>query len=227
MGSLQPRLHLKLAQKQILTPGLVQMVSVLALNRLELKEMINQEIMENPILEEFLDDGAPASEELADGEDRETEPADQELLELLKSNGVEDSSADLDLDVVAASKEFDLGAVGASMDLPVAEKPSVELPDSVPAKAEAAEDPFDDIDFGSFFDDYLDPGYRTSESESVELPSFENFLSSPTTLVDHLSWQLTMSLADTSLESAIEAILGNLEENGYLTATLEEIAASG
>ena len=41
-----------MAQKQILTPGLVQMVSVLALNRLELREMINQEIMANPVLEE-------------------------------------------------------------------------------------------------------------------------------------------------------------------------------
>ena len=49
--SQQPRLSLKVAQKQILTPGLVQMVSVLALNKLELKEMINQEIISNPILE--------------------------------------------------------------------------------------------------------------------------------------------------------------------------------
>jgi len=32
------KLNLKVAQKQILTPGLVQMVSVLALNRLELRK---------------------------------------------------------------------------------------------------------------------------------------------------------------------------------------------
>jgi len=216
MGTLQPRLHLRVAQKQILTPGLVQMVSVLALNKLELKEMINQEMVENPVLEEFLDDGDLSAEELADAEDRETGSADQEILEVLKSNGAEDGLGDLDLEVAPPP-----------MDLPVADKPGVELPDPIPAKAEAAADPFDDIDFGSFFDDYLDPGYRTSESESVELPSFENFLSSPTTLIDHLQWQLTMSLADPRLETAIEAILGNLDENGYLTATLEEIAASG
>ena len=46
------KLNLRLSQKQILTPGLVQMVSVLALNRLELREMINQEMIENPVLEE-------------------------------------------------------------------------------------------------------------------------------------------------------------------------------
>ncbi len=56
MNWLQPKLHLKLSQKQILTPGLVQMVSVLALNRLELREMINQEMVENPVLEELADD---------------------------------------------------------------------------------------------------------------------------------------------------------------------------
>jgi len=47
------KLNLRVAQKQILTPGLVQMVSVLALNRLELKEMINTEMVANPVLEEL------------------------------------------------------------------------------------------------------------------------------------------------------------------------------
>ena len=56
MNWLSPKLHLRVAQKQILTPGLVQMVSVLALNRLELREMINQEMVENPVLEELSDD---------------------------------------------------------------------------------------------------------------------------------------------------------------------------
>ena len=44
MSFLSPRLQLRVSQKQILTPGLVQMVTVLQLNRLELKEMITQEI---------------------------------------------------------------------------------------------------------------------------------------------------------------------------------------
>src|SRR5579875_3876604 len=60
MNYLAPKLHLRVAQKQILTPGLVQMVSVLALNRLELREMINQEIMANPVLEELSDETTTA-----------------------------------------------------------------------------------------------------------------------------------------------------------------------
>ena len=62
MSFLSPRLQLRVSQKQILTPGLVQMVSVLALNRLELREMINQEIMENPVLEELAEDGVTAEQ---------------------------------------------------------------------------------------------------------------------------------------------------------------------
>src|SRR5437868_4358018 len=58
MVLLQPKLHLKVSQRQILTPGLVQMVSVLALNKLELKDMINSEMVENPVLEE-LEDAVP------------------------------------------------------------------------------------------------------------------------------------------------------------------------
>ena len=60
MNFLAPKLHLRLAQKQILTPGLVQMVSVLALNRLELREMIDQEIMANPVLEELSEESVTA-----------------------------------------------------------------------------------------------------------------------------------------------------------------------
>ncbi len=44
MSSLSPRLQIRVQQKQTLTPGLVQMVSLLQLNRLELKEMISAEI---------------------------------------------------------------------------------------------------------------------------------------------------------------------------------------
>src|SRR3954465_1979424 len=53
MVLLQPKLHLKVSQRQILTPGLVQMVSVLALNKIELRDMITAEMVENPVLEEM------------------------------------------------------------------------------------------------------------------------------------------------------------------------------
>src|SRR5438034_10379914 len=77
MSLLSPRLQLKLAQKQILTPSLLQMVTVLQLNRLELKEMINQEIVENPVLEESTED---SGEEITP----------EELMPLLEGERVQD-----------------------------------------------------------------------------------------------------------------------------------------
>jgi DNA-directed RNA polymerase specialized sigma54-like protein len=64
MALLQPKLSLKVSQRQILTPGLLQMVSVLALNKLELKEMIDAEMVENPVLEE-IDESVPMLDEVA------------------------------------------------------------------------------------------------------------------------------------------------------------------
>src|ERR1700751_1405030 len=58
MVLLQPKLHLRVSQRQLLPPGLVQMVSVLALNKLELRDMITAEMVENPVLEE-LEDSVP------------------------------------------------------------------------------------------------------------------------------------------------------------------------
>ena len=91
-------------------------------------------------------------------------------------------------------------------------------------EAPATADPFDEIDFGSFFDDYLDPGYKSPASESIEKPSFETFLSSPVTLGDHLRSQLSVSLIAEEVRNAAESIIGNLDEDGYLSASLEEFA---
>src|SRR6202789_183261 len=70
MPLLQPRLNLKVSQRQVLTPGLMQMVSVLALNKLELKEMIDAEMVENPVLEE-IDETVPMLDEVAGRQERQ------------------------------------------------------------------------------------------------------------------------------------------------------------
>src|SRR6202046_175645 len=215
MSMLSPRLQLKVAQKQILTPGLVQMVTVLQLNRMELKEMINQEIVENPVLEESLEEGEEISAEelqpLLEAE-RSSNPADQSLLD----------AADIQLDGDSPEGARNTDAFAE------AEAPAdgVER-DSSDAVETSTTDPFDEIDFGSFFDDYLDPGYRSPAAESVEKPSFETFLSQPQTLPDYLRSQLSVVVLDNDTRDAAEAIIGNLDEDGYLTATLEEMASEG
>src|SRR6202521_377385 len=175
MVLLQHKLNVKLSQRQILTPGLVQMVSVLALNKLELKDMINAEMVENPVLEE-LEDAVP----LLDDVGRQEEERDR-------------------LAAKATSEEG-------------------------PTIADEKKDPFEEIDFGSFFQDYLDPGYRSSgEMEEIEKPSFENFLSKPGNLSDHLLWQLGAISVRPPVHQAAELIIGNLNEEGYLIASDEEL----
>ena len=178
MVSLQTKLNLKVTQRQILTPGLVQMVSVLALNKLELKDMINEEMVENPVLDEYLDTVPIIDEIAAREEQRERESA-----------------------------------------ATVAEEPK-----TTPEER----DPFEEVDFGSFFKDYLDPGYRSnSELESIEKPSFENFLSKPATLTDHLMWQLGAVHVKDDVLAAAELIIGNLNDDGYLLASDEELLEQG
>jgi RNA polymerase sigma-54 factor len=173
MVLLQHKLSLKVSQRQILTPGLVQMVSVLALNKLELRDMITAEMVENPVLEE-LEESVP----LIDDVNRREEDRDR---------------------------------------APIEESPTTA------ADAEK-KDPFEEIDFGSFFQDYLDPGYRSSrEMEDIERPSFENFLSKPGSLTDHLVWQLGSISMRPEVEEAVELIIGNLNEDGYLIASDEEL----
>ena len=214
MSSLSQRLHLGVQQKQILTPGLVQMVTVLQLNRLELKDMIMNEIAENPVLEETNE----AGEELT--------PA--EVQSLLEREGPADPAAQAILDRVELSdaKGEQYGSADGELTpdgVPGTEATAAAAAPEEPAKPDA--DPFDEIDFGSFFDDYLDPGFKSPASESVEKPSFETFLSSPVTLGDHLQSQLSsVLLLNDSVRRAANSIIGNLEESGYLTTPIEEIA---
>lgn len=149
----------------------MQMVSVLALNRIELKEMIQSEICENPVLEE-MEENVPLIDDVAQREE--------------------------DHDRILEAKNDE------------------------PEK----KDPFDEIDFGSYFQEYLDPGFRTPNSfEITEKPSIENFLSAPSTLSDYLLWQLGSLSISTAIRDAAEYIIGNLNEDGYLTVPEDELLA--
>jgi len=230
MGSLSPRLQVRISQKQILTPGLVQMVSLLQLNRLELKDMISAEVAQNPVLEEATEGGEELTpEELqplleAEGE-RSGDPADQSILEVTAGPvEIEGTDAEYEPMAMAASMALEDAANGIGAEDAVNIDPAAALTAEIPETKAA--DPFDEIDFGSYFDDYLDPGYKSPAAEISEKPSFETFLSSPVTLSDHLHSQLALIALPEAVRDAAEGIIGNLDENGYLTSTSEEIATA-
>jgi len=231
MSSLSPRLQVRVQQKQILTPGLVQMVSLLQLNRLELKDMIQAEISQNPVLEESGEGGEELTPEelqpLLEAE-RVADPADQSILDVT-SGPVEVDASDgaYTMEGVDSANLAPVEYVEAEASAgPVAEAIDAAAGATTP-EAPAQADPFDEIDFGSYFDDYLDPGYKSPASENVEKPSFETFLSSPVTLSDHLHSQLALVALSEEVRDAADGVVGNLDENGYLLSTPEEMAEEG
>jgi RNA polymerase sigma-54 factor len=89
-------------------------------------------------------------------------------------------------------------------------------------------DQWDDADYEYFFGDYLDDGYKSrAPSEVKELPPIENTLSSAGSLSDHVMWQLSLQTEDELMREIGAAIIGNLDDDGYLVASVEEIAAMG
>jgi len=184
--------------------------------------------MENPVLDEVAPEEVSVAPELAEGGDT---PAEAPGTKEPSSNTSDVPSAEAS-DGTTGDLQFDGGSnslQGLLPDNPGEGSPISESADAPEApEGESIErDSFEEIDFGPTFEEYLDPGYRTRETEVKESPSFEQFVSSEQNLSDYLLWQLRMSLIDGEVRDAGEAIIGNLNDDGYLDSTLEEIAALG
>jgi len=166
--AIHQKLSARLVQKLILTPSLQQAIKLLPMSTLELAELLNQEMVENPLLEEV------------PSEDAQTPETTQ----------------------------------------------TPETPEA--AKTDDGKDTWDDADYEYFFGEYLDEGYRPRQPQEVkELPPIENTLSTKSSLADHLMWQLNLHTADAITRDIGAAIVGNIDEDGYLVASVNEIAALG
>src|SRR5437867_1757850 len=108
-------------------------------------------------------------------------------------------------------------------DAPPVERASTSEVEDTPGKA-----PYEEIDYESFFQD-LEGGYvaRAPVEHREELPSYENILTRQQTLSEHLLWQLDMSKVSPLTAEIGRAIIGNLDEDGFLRATVEEIQQMG
>ena len=168
--AIQQRLQAKLSQKLILTPSLQQAIKLLPMSTLELVDLLNQEVVENPLLEEVTTEEQQLTDESA----------------------------------------------------------KVDKADADPAATTEKQDTWDDADYEYFFGEYLNEGYRPRIPQEVkELPPIENTLSTASSLPDHLTWQLSDQTDDDLLRDIGTAIIGNLDDDGYLVASIEEIAAMG
>ncbi|MCP4116012.1 MAG: RNA polymerase factor sigma-54 [Desulfobacteraceae bacterium] len=164
--------NLILTQQLVMTPQLQQAIKLLQLSRLELAGMIQQELEENPALEE------KAQELAAPGEAPEAEA---------KNDAAEETVKEVTIDEKVA----------------------------------------EDTDWESYINEYNSTGRVHTERDHQEAPNYEAFTSAKKTLESHLQWQLLMSSPTGEEEQIGSMVIGNLDLDGYLCATVEEIAESG
>jgi RNA polymerase sigma-54 factor len=167
---MEHRLELKMLQKLILTPQLQQAIKLLQLPQLELSQTLQNELVENPFLEE-------ATEELTAEESASEEQPEPET---------------------AGNTESEV-QVGGDVDFSVSDY------------------------FDTRSTDGRDLGYFTPDITPTQ--TLEHYVSEGTDLYDHLSWQLRLSDAEPALREVAEVVIGNIDDNGYLKATDDEIAS--
>ena len=222
------RLTTNLSQRLVLTPQLRQRIEMLQMTSIELSDLIQQQLLENPVLEEV--EGQTEKRELEEkildqlsGGANDFEPTAYESaapeLNGASANGAGEALAE---ELIPGNFESS-GGEEASFTTEVSASG-----DDDAERGEEARDAFEEIDFGREFQEYLDPGYKTQEFEYKEdAPTFEQFLTRPPSLAEHLSWQLHMTHTVGTMREIAEAVIGNLDGNGRLNATNEEIAGLG
>lgn len=212
--SVKPHLQTNLSQRLVLTPQMRQRIEMLQMTKLELSDMIVTEIEQNPLLEE----SSPGDGEELEGLDGAAEDGPA-------GAGVE-AGAEMGTDgLMVGPDAIVVGADGTVTSLESGDASAEGDWDGI--RESEQRDSFEEIDFGQTFEEYLDPGYKTQEYEAREEVSFENFLSRPPSLQEQLMWQLNLADVSGQAREAAEAIIGNLDDDGYLSATLEEIAEMG
>jgi len=168
--------NLKLSQQLIMTPQLQQAIKLLQLSRMELVDTINQEMEENPLLEEVTPDEISADEVHADVED-DVQSIEKE-------------------DVKALERATELTGEG---------------------------DGREEFDWNNYLEDYGPVGVSYDRPDG-DAPTLDNIITESPSLTEHLMWQMKLS-PFTEVEMRIGSqIVGNLDQNGYLCATLAEIA---
>lgn len=199
----------------VLTPQLRQRIEMLQMTSIELSELIQQEMIANPVLEEVQPD-------------EEVKEISDNILDQNADGGQESfiNGGDDEPDFAAYADRNSEGLSGEKIsENGFDDQRSIEFEGDSEDYNEPKSDSFEEIDYGREFQDYLDPGYKTQEIEYKEdAPSFEQFLTRSESLTDHLEWQLNLLQIDEETENAAVFIIGNLDSDGRLNATDEEIA---
>ncbi len=177
--AIQLKQELRLSQQLVMTPQLQQAIKLLQLNRLELVGLVQQELQENPVLEETMeeDDSSRSGTETPGSESQVETPPEAAM------------------------------------------EPAEQSTDREPTDAQKIAD----VDWQNYMDAYPQTGLYAGREGDDDRPSLESTLTRRTSLADHLEWQLQLSGIDEAAREAASHIIGNIDEDGYLEASLEEL----
>src|SRR6266540_2146233 len=163
------KLTTSLSQRLVLTPQLRQRIEMLQMTTLELTDLIQQQMLENPVLEEVAtqEEAQELAEKILDhlaNADPGSTPENSsiEISEPDLGSPSSNGSGDAELLSNTSSEGEGEGLEAAGPDLS-----EDSIGDDMVGE-EGSRDPFEEIDFGREFQDYLDPGYKTKEIEYKE-----------------------------------------------------------
>jgi len=177
--AIKQQLQQRQVQKLILAPALQQAIKLLPLTNLELIEIIDTELAENPMLE-------VEEETIEQKTDKEKQ---EELEEKVSQSEGNPESQDKEAEVESQNTE-------------------------------------DGEDIEAYFQQYFDDGFRSYPQETREAPPLENVASKSISLWDHLNWQADLTFVDEKEKEIALYIIGNINEDGYLIVSLEEIVSA-
>lgn len=199
----------------VLTPQMRQRIEMLSMTTVEIEELMTTELVSNPVLEELppneTAEGLTVTDEALNFGEGIAMPSSEPVE--VESFSTQEPSMGNTVEFSEKGNEFSPA--------------SNEEGEAASSETDLNPDPFQEIDFGAAFENYLDPGYKTQEYEERDQPSFENMLTRRPSLLEHLQWQLNLTRTPAEVRAAAEAIIASLDDKGYLVDSLEEIAGIG
>jgi RNA polymerase sigma-54 factor len=214
-------LHLQQLQKQtqrlIMTPQMQQSIQLLQLNSIEVEQLAEQELLENPFL--MIDEEQP------ENPDRENDlespgQADDSSAEALETAGAKDAESD-SLQETTGDSNFDVIS-GDSIPEPVTDLDSsaatgdADSPESASIETEPEHFNEVDLNWDDYYSDSENKTYLGGRGENEER-DFSEYVAARTSLYDHLNWQLRCCVLDGIDAEVGEYLIGSLDDNGFLS----------
>jgi RNA polymerase sigma-54 factor len=189
----------RMSMQQVLAPQLQQSLALLQAPTLELKALVEQELQQNPLLEEVA-----AEEQEQEQSERPNPESDTQIISKAEAADPTEPPADVNFD-------------------PATEKPNNDPVDDFQAEFERLTQL--DQEWRDHFAETNIPMRSSPEDEERRQFMFDS-MTVGTSLQEHLMEQVRLSELSEEQRPVAEMLVGNIDDYGYLKATVEEMSGS-